>query len=64
MTRGILGIGVCTLDVLTRVRSFPEKESVEEAESSQLMGGGLVPTCSNSSLETWCPGRNDGYTWR
>ena len=44
MTRGILGIGVCTLDVLTRVRSFPEKESVEEAESSQLMGGGPVPT--------------------
>ena len=44
MTRGILGIGVCTLDVLTRVRSFPETESVEEAESSQLMGGGPVPT--------------------
>ena len=39
MDRGILGIGVCTLDVLTKVSSFPENESVEEAESSELMGG-------------------------
>ncbi len=44
MNRGILGIGVCTLDILTQVTSFPDKESVEEAESSQLMGGGPVPT--------------------
>ena len=48
MKRGILGIGVCTLDILTQVTSFPDKESVEEAESSQLMGGdpyGSVVRC-------------------
>jgi len=44
MQRGILGIGVCTLDVLTKVETLPSNESVEEAESAIFMGGGPVPT--------------------
>lgn len=55
MTHGILGIGVCTLDVLTQVRSFPETESVEEAESSQLMGGGPVPTALAAASKLGTP---------
>ena len=44
MQRGILGIGVCTLDILTKVETLPSDESVEEAESAIFMGGGPVPT--------------------
>ena len=44
MQRGILGIGVCTLDILTKVKTLPSNESVEEAESAIFMGGGPVPT--------------------
>jgi sulfofructose kinase len=44
MQRGILGIGVCTLDILTKVETLPDDESVEEAESAIFMGGGPVPT--------------------
>ena len=55
MARGILGIGVCTLDVLTRVSSFPETESVEEAESCQLMGGGPVPTALAAASKLGTP---------
>ena len=55
MDRGILGIGVCTLDVLTKVSSFPEKESVEEAESSELMGGGPVATALAAASKLGSP---------
>jgi len=41
---GILGIGVCTLDILTVVESFPGGENVEEAQRSVMMGGGPVAT--------------------
>lgn len=41
---GILGIGVCTLDILTVVESFPCGENVEEARQSVIMGGGPVAT--------------------
>ena len=44
MRRGILGIGVCTLDILTKVKTLPSDESVEEADSAIFMGGGPVPT--------------------
>ena len=44
MRRGILGIGVCTLDILTKVKTLPSDESVEEADSVIFMGGGPVPT--------------------
>ena len=55
MDRGILGIGVCTLDVLTKVSSFPENESVEEAESSELMGGGPVATALATASKLGSP---------
>ena len=44
MRRGILGIGVCTLDILTKVKTLPSDESVEEADSAIFMGGGPVHT--------------------
>lgn len=44
MADGILGIGVCTLDIITVVHSFPGSENVEEAERAIVMGGGPVPT--------------------
>jgi len=55
MDRGILGIGVCTLDVLTKVSSFPEDESVEEADSSELMGGGPVATALAAASKLGSP---------
>jgi sugar/nucleoside kinase (ribokinase family) len=41
---GILGIGVCTLDVISMVESFPANEGVEMARESICMGGGPVAT--------------------
>ena len=44
MSEGILGIGVCTLDILTHTRTFPLTGDVEEANDSLVMGGGPVAT--------------------
>ena len=44
MSDGILGIGVCTLDVLLVVDTLPGEEGVEMAQRAQLMGGGPVAT--------------------
>ncbi len=44
MSDGILGIGVCTLDVLLVVDTLPGEEGVEMAHRAQLMGGGPVAT--------------------
>ncbi|MEM7014026.1 MAG: PfkB family carbohydrate kinase [Verrucomicrobiota bacterium] len=40
----IVGLGVCTLDLLKRVDEFPGEEMVQRAEDSALQGGGPVPT--------------------
>lgn len=44
MANGILGIGVCTLDVLTHTSTFPLQGDVEEANQALVMGGGPVAT--------------------
>jgi len=44
MANGILGIGVCTLDILTHTRTFPVTGNVEEANNSLVMRGGPVAT--------------------
>ncbi|MCH2059795.1 MAG: PfkB family carbohydrate kinase [Verrucomicrobiales bacterium] len=44
MSKGILGIGVCTLDILTHTSTFPLTGDVEEANDSLVMGGGPVAT--------------------
>ena len=44
MASGILGIGVCTLDVLTVVDTLPGEEGVEMARQATLMGGGPLAT--------------------
>lgn len=41
----IVGLGVCTLDVLMRVDAFPgDAETVQRAEASTMQGGGPVAT--------------------
>lgn len=40
----IVGLGVCTLDLLKRVDEFPGEEMVQQADESALQGGGPVPT--------------------
>lgn len=42
--RGIFGIGVCTLDVISVVETFPGDEGVEMAREAITMGGGPVAT--------------------
>jgi sugar/nucleoside kinase (ribokinase family) len=44
MSNGILGIGVCTLDILTHTSTFPATGDVEEANEALVMGGGPVAT--------------------
>jgi sugar/nucleoside kinase (ribokinase family) len=44
MANGILGIGVCTLDILTHTSTFPATGDVEEANEALVMGGGPVAT--------------------
>ncbi|MEM1294519.1 MAG: PfkB family carbohydrate kinase [Verrucomicrobiota bacterium] len=40
----IVGIGVCTLDLLMRVEHFPDGEGVQRTNESTLQGGGPVST--------------------
>ena len=56
MADGILGIGVCTLDLITLVETLPAEEGVEMGVQSLVMGGGPVPTalCAAASLGSRC----------
>ncbi len=43
-TVDLVGLGVCTLDLLMRVEEFPTGEAVQRTEDCELQGGGPVST--------------------
>ncbi len=43
-TLDLVGLGVCTLDLLMRVDEFPGEEGVQRTDESTLQGGGPVST--------------------
>lgn len=43
-TLDLVGLGVCTLDLLMRVDAFPGEEGVQRTDESTLQGGGPVST--------------------